>query len=233
VSTVRRVAALVLLVMAAATGAGCGLSTNDEPETIKDNVPPDLLDTETATPETPAGGSTETETVNVWFLRTDNEGETRVTRRPRLVPRPATQIQVLETLIKEPPVEMERLGGIFTAIPEDVTVTEQPERRSDGVLIVSLSDDFYDLQGETARNAFAQIVFTASELPGITAVQFQRDGEVFYAVDGQGQSSRAPLSPGSFGNMLPENDETTESIPGDDATTGTGIGPGVSPTDEA
>jgi spore germination protein GerM len=232
VSTLRRAALLLVLLVSAAT-AGCGISTNDEPETIKENVPPDLLDTETAAPETP-GGSAETETVNVWFLRTDREDEARVTPRPRQVPRPATQMNVLETLIKDPPIEMERLGGIFTAIPEEVTVTRQPQQR-DGVLVVSLSDDFYDLQGETARNAYAQIVFTATELPGVRAVQFLRDGEVFNAVDGQGQSSREPLSRVSFRNLRPENADAVEPLPGDSATTGTGdpVDGVVGVTDEA
>ena len=39
----------------------------------------------------------------MWFLTTDARGETQLVKRPRQVPRPATQIQVLETLITEPP----------------------------------------------------------------------------------------------------------------------------------
>jgi spore germination protein GerM len=197
------VALLVLLVTAA---GGCGLSTNDEPETIKDNVPPDLLDTETATPDTPIGS---TESVKVWFLRTDRLGDTRLVERERLVPRPATQVSVLESLIQDPPTDVERAGGISTDIPEDVTLTGQPQLSSSdgqGVLTVALSDDFYDLQGETARNAFAQIVFTASELPGVDYVQFERDGEVFNAVDGDGQSRRDPLSTDSYDKLRPTDD---------------------------
>ena len=198
------VALLVLLV--AAIAGGCGLSTNDKPETIKDNVPPDLLDTETATPDTPIGS---TESVKVWFLRTDRLGDTRLVERERLVPRPATQVSVLESLIQDPPTDVERTGGISTAIPEDVTLAGQPRLRSsegDGVLTVALSDDFYDLQGETARNAFAQIVFTATELPGVDKVQFERDGEVFNAVDGDGQSRRDPLSRDSYDKLRPVDD---------------------------
>jgi len=207
----RAAGAVSVLVVVAALGA-CGLSTNDEPETIKDNVPPDLLDTEAATPDNPTGESTETETVEVWFLTTDASGDTRVVKRPRQVPRPATQIQVLETLITEPPTGFERAGGITTDIPEDVTVTDTPRLRSDdGVLIVNLSDAFYDLQGETARNAFAQVVFTATELPNVTSVQFERDGEVFNAVDGEGQSSREPLGRRSFAKLAPVDDDGTSS----------------------
>lgn len=211
---VRAAGALAVLLVLAGVSA-CGLSTNDEPETIRDSVPPDLLDTETAEGGTQAGGTTstepaETETVQIWFLETDELGNARVVMRPRQVPRPATPIQVLETLITEPPTELERLRGISTDIPEDVTVTDTPRLRSDdGVLIVNLSDDFYDLQGETARNAFAQIVFTATELPNVSRVQFERDGEVFNAVDGEGQSSREPLGQAAFANLAPETTDAS------------------------
>jgi spore germination protein GerM len=194
---------LALLLLVTAVAGGCGLSTNDEPETIKDNVPPDLLDTETATPDTPIGS---TESVKVWFLRTDRLN-TRLVERERLVPRPATQVSVLESLIQDAPTDVERTGGISTAIPEDVTLAGQPRlSSSDGVLTVPLSDNFYDLQGETARNAFAQIVFTATELPGVEKVQFERDGEVFNAVDGEGQSRRDPLSRDSYDELRPTDD---------------------------
>jgi spore germination protein GerM len=209
---VRAAGALAALLVTAALGA-CGLSTNDEPETIKDNVPPDLLDTETAAPEASADDSTETETVEVWFLQTDALGETRLIKRPRQVPRPATPIQVLETLITEPPTGFERAGGITTDIPDDVTVTDTPRLRTeDGVLIVNLSDAFYDLQGETARNAFAQIVYTATELPNVNRVQFERGGEVFSAVNGDGQSTRAPLGPTDFANLAADPEDASGDV---------------------
>jgi spore germination protein GerM len=195
---------VVLLVLLVTAAGGCGLSTNDEPETIKDNVPPDLLDTETAAPDTPIGS---TESVKVWFLRTDPLGDTRLVQSDRLVPRPATQVSVLESLINDPPTDLERAGGVSTAIPEDVTLAGQPRlSSSDGVLTVALSDEFYDLQGETARNAFAQIVFTATELPGVRKVQFEQDGEVFNAVNGAGQSRSDPLGRSSYDKLRPTDD---------------------------
>jgi spore germination protein GerM len=199
-------AGAVLLVLLVAVATGCGLSTNDEPETIKDNVPPDLLDTESATPDTSTGT---TESVEVWFLGADDQGDTRLSGRERQVPIPATQVSVLEALIQDPPNGFERSLGYTTAVPEDVTLTDQPRLRSDGVLIVNLSDAFYDLQGETARNAFAQIVYTATGLQGVDSVQFELDGEVFNAVDGDGVARSDPLSRGSYAKLRPE--------PGDEA----------------
>jgi hypothetical protein len=217
----RAAAALALLVAAAVTG-GCGLSTNDEPETIRDNVPPDLLDE--AESASPGEATEDTETAFVWFLNTDSETDTYLVRAERQVPRPATQTNVLETLITEPPSEMERLDGISTDVPEDVTLTATPRQTSGGVLIVDLSEDFYELQGETARNAFAQIVFTATGLPGVDEVQFQRDGEVFNAVDGDGQSRRDPLGRNDFDKLQLAVAESSTGDPGGSSPDGSVVG---------
>jgi spore germination protein GerM len=148
----------------------------------------------------------------VWFLRTDGEGESHLVPVERKVPPPATQSRLLEVLVQEPPTDPERDDGISTAIPDGVTLDEEPDLRSDGVLIVKLSPDFYDLQGDTARNAFAQVVFTATSRPEVDMVQFERNGEVFRAVDGDGQS-REVLSRESYKDLGPETTEPDQSQP--------------------
>jgi spore germination protein GerM len=193
-------AALALSVLLLAGVTGCGLSTNDEPEAIDDPVPEPA---DSGSESADLGGADSTEVVQVWFLRTDDEGESHLVGVERKVPPPATQSRVLDVLIQEPPTDRERDDGISTAIPDDVTLNEEPELRSDHTLIVELSPDFYDLQGDTARNAFAQVVFTATGLPGVDMVQFERDGEVFRAVDGEGQS-REVLSRESYVELRPE-----------------------------
>jgi spore germination protein GerM len=193
--------ALSVLLLAVATG--CGLSTDDEPEAIDDPAS-EAIDADAEGPD--LGGAESTEVVHVWFLRTDDEGEAHLVEVDRKVPPPATQRRVLEALIQESPTDAERDDGISTAIPGDITINESPDLRSDRVLIVELSADFYDLQGDTARNAFAQIVFTATGLPGVEMVQFERDGEVFRAVDGDGQS-REVLSRESYVELSPDTTE--------------------------
>jgi spore germination protein GerM len=198
--------ALALSVLLVAVAAGCGLSTNDEPEAIDDPVP-EPVDADTEAPD--LGGVDGTQPASVWFLSTGEDDETRLIEVERRVSPPPTPRQVLEALIQESPTDAERADGISTDIPDDVTIDEPPDLRSDGVLIVELSPEFYDLQGERARNAFAQIVFTATGLPEVRMVQFERDGEVFNAVDGDGQS-RAVLSRESYAEL---NDETTTTEP--------------------
>lgn len=191
-------ALLVLLLLATAT-TGCGLSTNDEPEAIDD---PQAEPVEAGADAPDLSTVDDSIVVHVWFVRTDDDGETHLVEAERQVPRPPTQRSVLEALIQSPPTDAERDRGITTDIPEDVTVAE-PQLRSDGVLIVELSPDFYDLQGETARNAFAQIVFTATGLSQVEMVQFERDGEPFSAVDGDGQSRTVPLTRKSYEELSP------------------------------
>jgi spore germination protein GerM len=206
-AAVVRARALVVLVvlLAAVLGTGCGLSTNDEPEAIKDNVPSDLVDSEAAAPDG-SQLSGLTATVHVWFTTTDADQNTRLVRRDREVPQPPTQSSVLEALIQDPPTNAERVDDISTAIPEDVKLTAQPQQRGDGVLIVNLSDAFYELQGATARNAFAQIVYTATQMPNVDMVQFELDGEPFTAVNGDGQAVTGPLGRSSYEKLKPEHE---------------------------
>lgn len=233
-----RAAAVLVVLLVAASTSGCGLTTNDKPETIKDSVPPDLLDTESAAPGSEDGDADPTEvyeTVRVYFLNLDDLDEAHVYAQTRQVPRPATQVKVLETLITDPPTELERLNGVSTDVPEDARLNDTPRLDSDGVLTVDLSDDFYELQGETARNAFAQVVFTATELTGVEAVQFLRDGEVFNAVDGDGQSRRDPLGRAAYFNLRPIRDETDDADdteePGAEPTTDTSAA--IAPVEDA
>jgi spore germination protein GerM len=190
---------LVVLLLLATTAA-CGLSTNDEPEAIDD---PQTEPVEAGADAPDLSTVDDTTTVHVWFVRTDEDGETHLVEAERFVPPPPTQRSVLEALIQSPPTDEERNEGTTTYIPEDVTIAEQPDLRSDGVLIVELSPDFYDLQGDTARYAFAQIVFTATGLPHVEMVQFERDGEPFNAVDGEGQSRAVPLTRKSYEELAP------------------------------
>jgi spore germination protein GerM len=191
---------LVVATLLVVAATGCGLSTNDQPEAI-DEPQSEPIDTDAGAPDLSTVDGAET--VKVWFLSTDDEGEVHLVEVERQVAQPATVRSLLEVLIAEPPDDEERDAGISTGIPESVTVAEEPDLRSDGVLTVELSEEFYDLQGETARNAFAQIVFTATGFtatgfPDIEMVQFERDGEPFSAVDGDGQSRAGPLSRASY-----------------------------------
>lgn len=196
----RRAAALVLVAVLG-TSTGCGLSANDEPQPLaRDNVPADLLDEGADEPPLVAGDVTTTE-VTVYFVQTDEAGRRRLVARPRNIPAPGDAESRLQALITQPPDESERADGISTAVPEDVSILSRPEHTEDGVLVVNLSENFYDLQGDSSRNAFAQVVFTATEVPRVRAVRFEQGGRTFEALDGEGRSRRGPVDRAAYRSL--------------------------------
>lgn len=179
--------------------AGCGVSTNDQPEPIaNENVPAELLETEIQPlPAEPTTG----DHVTLWFLQTDDEG-THLEQVDRLVPPPAGEQLRLEALL-EGPTAAENRDGISTAIPSTALMPEPPEI-VDGVLWITLSDVFYELRGDSMINAAAQVVYTATSIPGIEGVQFvQENDEPINVLNGEGESTEGPLGPADYENLAP------------------------------
>jgi spore germination protein GerM len=190
-----------------AVAAGCGVSTNDEPQPIaRENVPSDLLETEAAAGEEPVADPTDLQQVPVWFLVDD--GETiKLHKVMRGVPWPVqTELRIDALLNPDGPTPDERSQGISTAIPGDARLTAVPTQ--DGtVLEVSLSDDFYELRGNTFMRAVAQLVFTATEMPGVLAVRFvNQDGRFIEVLDDEGESRDEPVGREDYTNLDPEGD---------------------------
>jgi spore germination protein GerM len=205
----RRAAVLVALLACVVAPAGCGLTTNDEPEQLaQEDVPDDLLDPAGTSdqPEPPVvGEEVSTDTATVYFLRADDSGAFVVVPVQRQVASPVTAARRLEALIQLPPDQFERDDGIATRVPEDARVVGRPESTEGGVLEVNLSENFYDLQGEASRLAFAQVVYTATEIDGVSAVRFLVNGRNAGVVDGDGQSRSGPVDRGAYRSL--ESDE--------------------------
>jgi spore germination protein GerM len=138
--------------------------------------------------------------VDAWYLRTTEDRTTLQPVQRRVTP-PATAAARLEALLAGPTTQ-ENGAGISTAIPSGTTLSERP-REVGNVLTVSLSRQFYDdLRGESARNAFAQVVFTATEIAGVDSVQFVLDREPFPAIDGQREQRNGPLGRDDYQSLL-------------------------------
>lgn len=189
-----------LLAVGALLAAGCGLSTNDRPEGIPDTtVDPATQQRKASNYVVPYG---DTETVAVWFLVTDDAG-IHLIKTQRRVPQPATASSHLGALFQQPPDDLERDDGIWTAIPSDADVLGKPEERGD-VLVIDLPEEVYlELHGRTAQGAFAQMTYTATEISGVKAVQFERDGTLFTALDGSGEATTAALDRDDFADFAP------------------------------
>jgi spore germination protein GerM len=204
----RRIGLLALLTGLAGVMGGCGLTTNDEPEPLaREDVPDDLLDPAGAgsQPEpTVVGEEVTTASATVYFLRGDDSGAFALVPANRQVASPVTAARRLEALIQMPPNQLERDGGIATRVPEAARVVGRPQVTEAGVLQVNLSENFYDLQGEASRLAFAQVVFTATEIDGVSSVRFLVNDRPAGVVDGDGQSRDGPVDRTAYRSLQPD-----------------------------
>ncbi|HEX6512576.1 MAG TPA: GerMN domain-containing protein [Chloroflexota bacterium] len=98
----------------------------------------------------------------------------------------------LELLLQGP-----KVSGHFSEIPagvhlEDLGVT-------DSTAAVSLGANFFASGGSTGMQArLAQVVYTLTQFPQMTAVQFLQDGHPATVAGGEGFPLNRPLTRGSF-----------------------------------
>jgi spore germination protein GerM len=167
--------AAALAVMALGV-VGCGIPTDDSPRAIsRENVPDDVADD--TTEPTP---SQSTVGARIYLVQSpDDPRLVAVERRvpagssPAAGPDPAA---VLETLLTATATPEEQAGGITNLIPPDTRLASQPELAR-GTLVVDLTNDIFEIDGENQRAAFGQIVCTANGLDGVHFVRFLVNGE--------------------------------------------------------
>jgi spore germination protein GerM len=199
-SALRRLAPAVL---AAALVAGCGVSTDDQPQEIsRSNVPEGFDDDVAATTDATDGTPRPGQIVGIFLLH-EEAGEVTLIRRRRRVPVEPTDSAILEALLLEAPTRAERRASITTAIPSTTRLASTPER-VDGVLVIDLSDGFFEVSGDDLRNAYAQVVCTADEIDGVRAVEFEIEGRRQDAFDGDGQSTARPMRCDDYSQLLPD-----------------------------
>jgi spore germination protein GerM len=155
---------------------GCGIPTDDSPRAISsENVPDDVAD---ATTEPTASQST----VDAQIYLVQSPDDPRLVAVERRVPAgssPAADpdpAAVLETLLTATANPQEQADGITNLIPEDTRLASQPELAR-GTLVVDLTSEIFDVEGENQRTAFGQIVCTANSLDDVHFVRFLVAGE--------------------------------------------------------
>jgi spore germination protein GerM len=172
---VRKVLGAAALAAAALAAAGCGIPTDDGPRAIsRENVPDDVVDAPTE-----ATASQPTVTAPIYLVQSPEDPRlVTVDRRvpadsPAAGPDPAA---VLETLLRATANPQEQADGITNLIPQDTRLASQPELAGE-TLVVDLTREIFDVEGENQRAAFGQIVCTANALEGVRSVRFLVQGE--------------------------------------------------------
>ena len=164
------------------------------------SIPSDLRG-ETTTTATTILSTGESEEVTVYFLKPDPATNTdRLVPVKRRVTPPVTAVKILQKLFAGP-TQQERLDGLRTNINPDSTVLTVPIE--DKIATVNYSKDFaFGLVPEQIK-AFAQVVFTALDVEGVTGVLFEQNGHREEVPSGDGSSTSAPLGRASYPQVTP------------------------------
>jgi spore germination protein GerM len=203
--TVRSIRRWCLVALTLLLGAGgCGLSANREPQAIPpENLPPGLLDPNPSSSTTlPESGATTT--ITVYFLARDGdttllapvEREVKTTEASM----PGARIA---PLFAQPTPEEQDLG-FTTSIPADTKLLRAPSPAKEGDdLVIDLSSELFSVQGQELANAFAQIVWTVSEIDGVSGVRFLRDGVEIAALDAEGTEQQGAVTTADYRSLAP------------------------------
>ena len=186
------VALLVLL-------AGCGVSADREPRAIDPgDLPADLLDPTPSSSTTLAGSTT---AVTVYLLSRTGD-ETRLVAVRRKVEDANSAGDRISALLA--PVSKEEQGdGLMSSIPSDTVLLDTDQIEANHELVVDLSGALFDVQGKELANAFAQIVWTVSEMAGIDQVRFRVDGEEYRAPNAEGIEQQGAVTKADYRSLAP------------------------------
>ena len=93
--------------------------------------------------------------------------------------------------------------NIYSSVPADTTLLRAPPPANDGDLIIDVSSELFSVQGQDLANAFAQIVWTVSEIPGVRGVRFRSDGVEIAAVDAEGTQQEGAVTKADYRSLAP------------------------------
>jgi spore germination protein GerM len=176
---------LIAVLLLAVALSACGVSDDSAPRLIPvENVPFRLVEPE-AQASTTAPASPLTKGVDVYFIRRSGDTAT-LEPTEREVPEAEEPRSRIEALLSQRPDDAETAAGITSSIPRGTTLLGA-ERLADGLVQVDLSSNLFDVSGPELVNAFAQLVFTATELNGVRRVRFLVDGQPRNAIAFDGQ----------------------------------------------
>lgn len=184
--------AVVALTVAAVGLAACGIPTSASPTPIaKSDVPFHLLNpsTPTTVASTVPPAASVPETI---FLVAPSQTVFPVLRE---VPSPATLSEVLGALLEGPTGVESRFGlqSFLTGAKTTVKATVVG-----GIATVDFTSDPVQVVGNDQTLAFAQVVYTATQQPGVVGVLFQSAGQPIEVPTASGSQVPGPVDRNSY-----------------------------------
>jgi spore germination protein GerM len=175
-SALTRGVATLLVVVAAGVGqAGCGIPSNDSARPIDRNaLPPQLVSTATTAAPRPSALNKKATLYLVSMIGASEKLVPSTVDIANVVDQHDLPRLVIEHLIAQQPTTGGSATDQANAIPSTVSVINVSI--NEGVLELDLSG-LSSVELTRQRLAAAQIVFTATEMPGVRAVRFWIDGQ--------------------------------------------------------
>jgi spore germination protein GerM len=181
--------------------AACSAPIDSGPRTLRAAAIPADLRGETTTTSTTVLSTGDSEEVTVYFIRPDaSTGQDRLVPVKRRVSPPASVEKAVQKLFAGPTTQ-ERLNGLRTAISPDTTVISASIEAH--IATVNVSKNFAFGPPTEQINAFAQVVFTAADVAGVTGVLFAVNRHPLEVPQGDGSSTSAPLGRASYPQVTP------------------------------
>jgi spore germination protein GerM len=181
----------ITLVAVLVATAGCGIAPDSAP---RDVAPAERNLTGNAVSDGDEAGGTS----RIYLVAPSEAGDPSLLRSTsRDVPSGATPL--IKSLLAGPNPE-ELASRLVTNIPQETELLST--RPSGDVLFVDVSPEITDLSGDLLVLAVAQIVFTATEIDGIRAVQLRVSGEDQQWPKGDGETSEGALTIYDFPGLV-------------------------------
>lgn len=170
--------------------AGCGVPTGGEPQVITATKVPYGLAAPTPSAPSTATGTPVPFAPQVYFLRKDGSLAGQGRDLPGSIS--VDQLPALLEQLAAGPTDGEREKGLSSALPPGTKLTVISQ--TDGVATIEIGGEVDAPSGDGSRRAVAQLVLTATSLPGVRAVQLSRDGQPADAPLPSGALTSAPLT---------------------------------------
>lgn len=176
--------------------AGCGVREDAAPRPLSQAAtPPALLD---ATP--PPGEILDAGDVPAPIFLLNLEDRLVEVERPVAALRLNLVLQALALPLTAEEAADELSSGVPPETPLDV---EGPDDEGVVTVDVRLESDEESFAGLEQRSALAQIVYTATAVPGVSAVTFEFNGEPTDIPDGRGETTGLPVDEADFKEFAP------------------------------
>lgn len=180
----------------AASTTACGVRSDATPRNLAvESVPYGLLESAPTTSTSAPTPSVPREVVFVFFVKDD-----RMVAIVRQVNAPPTVAKALTSLLFGVQ-EDEFAQGLRSAI--DPTAALQARALDPATYLVDLSSQFAQGPSKEQVFALAQIVYTATQLTGVTGVRFTLDGVPIEVPTGSGSLTSDPVGREAFADFAP------------------------------